>query len=181
MTTRKTDPLLLAGKVIAIFMQGIMAVAGIALLFAMPVMLFFRADIVTQYAEASGDPDVVFPVFTALGVIAICFGIVAAMFVFFGRLRRIIDTVGDGDPFDPVNADRLSLMGWLMLAVQLLLLPASALGAHLAQYADEIEGMNVTIGGGLDLSAILLIVILFILARVFRHGAAMRADLEGTV
>ena len=28
---------------------------------------------------------------------------------------------------------------------------------------------------------ILLVLILFILARVFRHGAAMREDLEGTV
>ena len=28
---------------------------------------------------------------------------------------------------------------------------------------------------------ILLVIILFILARVFRHGASMRADLEGTV
>ena len=181
MTTRKTDPLLLAGKVIAIFMQGVMAVGAIALVIAMPVLIFFRADIVAEYAEASGNPDAVFPVFTAVGVMAIGLAIVAAMFVFFGRLRRIIDTVGDGDPFDPANADRLSLMGWLMLGVQLLFLPATALGVHLAQYADELENAHVTIDGGLDLSGILLVVILFILARVFRHGAAMRADLEGTV
>ena len=31
------------------------------------------------------------------------------------------------------------------------------------------------------MTAWLLVVILFILARVFRHGAAMREDLEGTV
>ena len=35
--------------------------------------------------------------------------------------------------------------------------------------------------GGLDGGSILLTLILFILARVFRHGAAMREDLEGTV
>ena len=35
--------------------------------------------------------------------------------------------------------------------------------------------------GGFDMTALLLTVILFILARVFRHGAAMREDLEGTV
>ena len=31
------------------------------------------------------------------------------------------------------------------------------------------------------LPGILMVIILFILARVFRHGAAMREDLEGTV
>jgi Fe-S cluster assembly ATPase SufC len=51
------------------------------------------------------------------------------------------------------------------------------------------EGYEVTEGsvtfhgqvGGLDMTGILLVIILFILARVFRHGAAMREDLEGTV
>jgi len=37
------------------------------------------------------------------------------------------------------------------------------------------------IDGGLDGGSILLILILFILARVFREGARMRDELEGTV
>ena len=32
-----------------------------------------------------------------------------------------------------------------------------------------------------DLTGFLIVLVLFILARVFRHGAAMREDLEGTV
>ena len=32
-----------------------------------------------------------------------------------------------------------------------------------------------------SLTGVLLALVLFILARVFRHGAAMREDLEGTV
>ena len=32
-----------------------------------------------------------------------------------------------------------------------------------------------------DFGGLILILTLFILARVFRHGAAMREDLEGTV
>ena len=30
-------------------------------------------------------------------------------------------------------------------------------------------------------SVVLMVIVLFILARVFKHGAAMREDLEGTV
>ena len=107
--------------------------------------------------------------------------IVAMLFVFFGSLRKIINTVGEGDPFAPANANRLSLMGWLMLGVQLLLIPALGLGLLLAKYADEMEHSSITIDAGLDMEGILLVIILFILSRVFRHGAAMREDLEGTV
>ena len=43
------------------------------------------------------------------------------------------------------------------------------------------ENADITIDAGLDIEGILLALILFILARVFRHGARMRDDLEGTV
>jgi hypothetical protein len=35
--------------------------------------------------------------------------------------------------------------------------------------------------GGVDFGGIILVLTLFVLARVFKHGAAMREDLEGTV
>lgn len=178
---RPNDILLLAGKVLCLFMQAAMAIGAFALIVASAAMLFWRGTIIAEYAAEAGDPNAVFPVFTLLGVMLIGLAIVAMLFVFFGALRRIIGTVGEGDPFAPANADRLSLMGWLMLGVQLALIPAVALGIRLAQFADELDDANFTVDGGFDLTGILLVVILFILARVFRHGAAMREDLEGTV
>ncbi|MFB0612847.1 DUF2975 domain-containing protein [Aurantiacibacter poecillastricola] len=178
--TKPNDLLLLAGKVIAVFMQIAMAVGGAALLVALPAILIFRDDV----SEAFGSEAdyLASPLLYLAGVMLIGLAIVAMLFVFFGTLRRIIATVGEGDPFAPANANRLSLMGWLMLGVQLSLIPATALGIQLARYADETEDMNLTVdGGGMDLTGILLVIILFILARVFRHGAAMREDLEGTV
>ena len=44
-----------------------------------------------------------------------------------------------------------------------------------SQFKDATSDFGITLDG------ILLAVILFILARVFRQGAAMREDLEGTV
>ena len=176
-----TDPLLLAGNVLAIFLQIAMAIGATALVIASVAILLFQDKLITEYAQEIGDPTAVFPVLTLLGVMLIGLAIVTAMFLFFGKLRSIITTVGSGDPFQPENADRLSAMAWLMFGVQLLILPATALGMQLVRFADELKDVDVTFDGGLDLEGILLVVVLFILARVFRHGAAMRADLEGTV
>jgi len=181
MNDRPNDLLLLAGQVLAVLMQIFMAIGAIALIVATPLLLIFRADVIAEFAQEAGDPSVVFPLLQLAGVMAIGLAIVVMLFFFFGTLRRIIATVGQGDPFVPENAARLSLMGWLMLGVQLALLPAVALGLSLARYADEMDDMNFTVDGGLDLTGILLVIILFILARVFKRGAAMRADLEGTV
>jgi hypothetical protein len=175
------DPLLLAGKVLTILAQIAIAIGAAALAVASVALIVYRNKIVVEYAQEVGDPTAVFPVFALFGVMLIGAAILAALFLFFDRLRKIIGTVGEGDPFAPANADRLSLMGWLMLGVQLLMLPAIALGAKIASYADELEDVNLTVDGGLDIEGILLVIILFILARVFRHGAAMREDLEGTV
>lgn len=181
MRDKPNDLLLLAGKVLAIFMQGAMVIGASAIVIATGALLFFRDSLIAEYAEEVGDPSVVFPVFTLLGVLIIGLAIVCALFVFFGNLRKIIGTVGEGDPFAPANANRLSQMGWLILGVQLAVFPATALGIQLAQFADELEDVNFTIDGGFDLTGILIVVLLFILARVFKHGAAMREDLEGTV
>ncbi len=179
--TRPNDLLLLAGKVICIVMQAGMAIGAVALTVAIPALVIFRAEVFNQFAEATDAAQLANPLLLLIGVMVLGLAIVAMMFAFFGTLRRIIATVGEGDPFAPVNATRLSRMGWLILGVQLAMLPATALGIQLAKYADEMEDVNITVDGGWDLTAILLTIILFILARVFRHGAAMREDLEGTV
>jgi len=180
MTEQKNDVLLLAGKVLAFLMQVAMGIGGAALIVAIAGLVLFHDEALAQIAAETGAAES-FPIYLLIGVMLIGLGIVAALFAFFARLRQIIDTVGAGDPFDPVNAERLNMMAWLMLAANLLFIPAAAIGVPLVDYFDAMEGADVSIEQGIDLTGILLIIILFILARVFRHGAAMRADLEGTV
>lgn len=178
--TKPNDLLLLGGKIIAVFMQIAMAIGIGALVIGLGALLLYGSGAIDAFSDQA-DP-LPFPLFLLVGLLFIGLVVVVLLFVFFGTLRTIISTVGEGDPFAPANADRLSLMGWLMLGVQLALIPATALAIQLAQYADEMgEDVHFTIDGGLDLTGILLVIILFILARVFRHGAAMREDLEGTV
>ncbi len=179
---RSTDLLLLAGKVIAIFMQGAMAFGAVVLVFVAPAIAFLGGEFAQGYANGVHVPLKDIPALPLTGILLIGLAMVVALFIFFGKLRAIIATVGEGDPFTPRNAERLSQMAWLMLGVQLLILPAIPLGMQLASIAEKHgETVDVGIDGGFDLSAILLVIILFILARVFRHGAAMREDLEGTV
>lgn len=176
------DLLLLAGKILTVILQGAMAIGTAAVLVALPAITLFDGEVRAGFEAGSGIPLDDLPVAATSALLAILLLILAALFVFFGKLRAIIATVGEGDPFAPVNAVRLEHMAWLLLGVQILLWPAALLGDAVLDWANGIEGVDATItGDGLDLTGILMVLILFILARVFRHGAAMREDLEGTV
>lgn len=181
------DPLLLIGKIFCIFLQAIMAIAAVALAIAIPVILVAQGAIQAEILKELPGVTQDFPALMIAAIMAIGLSIVAMLFVFFGKLRRIIGTVGEGDPFQPENARRLSQMGWLMLGTQLAIIPAGFIAVQLMKYAEAMEkagAKDVHLSfddGGFDMTALLLTVILFILARVFRHGAAMREDLEGTV
>jgi len=181
MTPKGNDPLLLAGKVLTIIMQGLLGFAAVAMAIAAPAVLIMQGRINVEIQAKYGEAVGAFPALTVAGLLVLGIVIVGCAFVFFGKLRKIIGTVGEGDPFVPENAERLSMMGWLALAAQVLVLPLSALAVFVAKWAEELDHADLHFDAGLDLSAILLVVVLFILARVFRHGAAMRDDLEGTV
>ena len=181
MRDKPNDLLLLAGKVLTVLAQAIMGIAATALLIAIPAIIFFNDKIDAEVAAEVGVAAGPFPVWPTVGAMAIGLVIVALIFVFFGKLRAIIATVGDGDPFVPENADRLNLMAWLLLGTQIAMIPAMGFGLMVAKWADEVENADVTIDAGLDIEGILMVIVLFILARVFKHGASMREDLEGTV
>ena len=181
MKTALKDPLLLFAKAVAIFLQGVMALGGAIRTLVVFAALFGRGRILAEISGKIGEaaPAGFYP--ALIGILLVGLAIVALLFFFFDKLRRIIGTVGEGDPFQPENARRLNIMAWLMLAVQLLFIPATALGMILAQVADEMDNVDISSDGSVDISGILLVVILFILARVFRKGTEMREELEGTV
>ena len=104
-------------------------------------------------------------------------------FVLLRELRRILDTVSLGDPFMPENADRVVRMGWLSVAT----LACSNCVPFLFGFLDGFAGRSMPglsapeLPSLFDLSGVIFALALFVLARVFRVGAAMRQDLEGTV
>lgn len=173
------DPLLMAAKTLIYFLMGMMAIAALALLVAAPAVLFMRDHVLAELG--TGFPPRHFWLLPATMVIGLA--IVGLVLAFLDQLRRIVATVGQGDPFAPVNAARLTRMGWLALGFTLLQVPVAMLGSFLEQLVERANSADaaMTLDGDVSVEGIVLALTLFILARVFRHGAAMREDLEGTV
>jgi Protein of unknown function (DUF2975) len=173
---RRRDPLLGTVRIALSFgMLAGIAVSAAALA-SIPATLIWRNAAI---AALSRNVETTLP---ANFIYAIC-GVqlliaVTAMlgYLFVRHLRQVIDSVADGDPFIPDNAVRLNRMGWLVAAIQLIAIPAGALAGWIA-WAGHVRYIDV----GVSLGGVLLALILFILARVFRRGAEMREELEGTV
>lgn len=181
MSIRPRDPLLTIAKAIIWFFTGVFALAAGLIVFAVPVVVVMQDRILAEMRSEglTADGGTIGAILLLLASIA---ALLALMVWFLVNLRRIVDSVGDGDPFIPVNADRLARMGWIAVAGQVAVIPLGAMAMFLeSTIVDARDKVNLDVDYGLDGGGILLVLVLFILARVFRHGAAMREDLEGTV
>ncbi len=88
------------------------------------------------------------------------------------RLLAIVDTVRVGDPFILENAQRLTAIAWSLAALEGLRLLVAAIAAVVWE-PGKVDAFS--------FAAWLAVLLMFVLAGVFAHGAQMRADLEGTV
>lgn len=87
------------------------------------------------------------------------------------RLLQIVRSVSTEAAFAPLTAIRLKTIAWALLAIQVLDL---ALGWVTARF----EGAP---GWSPSITSWLAVLLLFVLARVFEQGAAMREELDATV
>jgi Protein of unknown function (DUF2975) len=90
-------------------------------------------------------------------------------------LTQIIESTRDGDPFISSNARRLQTIGWALVVLQLLAIPAAAIEKFFPSMGMGTPDPVFSAGGWL---AVLMV---FVLSRVFAVGSAMREDLQGTV
>ena len=93
-------------------------------------------------------------------------------------LRRVVASASVGDPFVEANAADLIRVAWLLLGLNVIdtsIKPAVYLLAPAAVRAKIHDTVHVSIIG---LFAVLLI---FVLAQIFRRGSDMRAELAGTI
>lgn len=183
MNIRPTDPLLTAAKLLVIVTQAIIALLATGICIGIGALLTVgRTEVFAKIAEAGAPPIAFGLLLLSLALIVVMLGI---GFRFFKELRGIIDSVSDGEPFDAENATRLYRMGWIAVGAQFLGLTLAGLAAwfypYLTRLAEPGDEIQLQFGFGFDGGGLLLTLLLFILARVFRRGAEMRADLEGTV
>ena len=180
MTLAKDDTLLKVGRVIALMLQALCVLGGGVFFLLIVLVTLLSGGMLPGLVEAEGLPDVArYPLLTA----AICLTIIVnftAMFFFFGKMRALIESASKGDPFIPDNAQRLNVMAWLLLSSQVLTVIVGELRVYAVSLIDPQSESGFDISPN-DLTGFLIVLVLLILARVFRHGAAMRDDLEGTV
>jgi hypothetical protein len=91
--------------------------------------------------------------------------------VLLSRLLAVVATVNLGDPFVTENAARITTMAWSLLGIEMLHLAVGTVAAAAPLPLDW----------NFSVTRWLAVLLLFVLGRVFEHGARMREDLEGTV
>ena len=114
----------------------------------------------------------------ALAAFAGAIAALALVHFIFRALRRVVDSASVGDPFIEANAAELVRVAWLLLGVDVinaLLKPTVYLLAPAAVRAKIHDIVHISVTG---LFAVLLI---FVLAQIFRRGSDMRAELAGTI
>lgn len=172
------DPLLgVAHVLLALCVALFVFLAAMMLIGFGALLTVGRAEVMAELG-AAGAPDNVF--WAVAGVFVLLIALFCAALRFVLELRGIVKSVDGGDPFEPENADRLARMGWITVAGYALATVIGSIAGWIKSVAGE-AGKDINVDIGLDGGGILLILVLFILARVFRHGSAMREDLEGTV
>lgn len=171
------DPLLRLSRFAIWIMAGVFAAGGALLLIGLVTYIVWQTGAlgpIPQSASALAPehlPEL--PLALLLALLA------SGIALFFAlQLGRIVDSVGAGDPFSCLNADRLRTMALLAIAYQAVSFGLFSIGITVARM-EPIESL--VSGEDISLNALMLALVLFILARVFRQGATMREDLEGTV
>jgi len=154
-----------------VLLNWLTGAAILVLLLAMP-----HADWIMQAFKLAPSPDtdrliMAMRWIASLGLLAIPLN-----HLLLTRLLAMVRTVRVGDPFVAANAGRLQVIAWILLGLQLLSLAIGGIAKAVSTPAHPLH-----ISAGPSIAGLLAILLTFVLARVFAEGAAMRADLEGTV
>jgi hypothetical protein len=149
---------------------SLLAVFTIAVL-----LLSFNPELITEKLHIGGSADELIskgPLFAgALAAWALLSG---GWMVIVERLRKIFATLTAGDPFHPDNVLRLRVVGLMLAALEIGHYIFSALAHWLAPDAKVVDG-------AFSLSAWFPVLVVFVLAEVFREGARLRREAELTI
>ncbi len=157
-------------------LQVLNVLLGAALLVLLGAMFvspsYFEQAIVRELPAA--DPDRFLT--AARLILALVLPTAIAAYVIFQRLIALLDTVLAGDPFVPVNADRLRTVAIALLIIQI----GDVLFGLIGAWADTTAGERVS-SWSPGITGWVAVLLAFVLARVFLEGTRMRDDIEKTV
>lgn len=149
----------------------------LATLLAIPLVAYDRrwllASVHDAHAAAVHGSDLFLHFCIGLGTIV---ALLVLCLVFLRHLARLLRSAAGARPFTHANAQRLQRMAWLMLAMEVL---SIIIGVYASWMGPDFAWMEV--GGGMSITGLIAVLMLFVLARVFAVGAAMRDDLDGLI
>ena len=151
----------------------LLLVAGLATLLLQPftgIITQVDFELFRSPGRAAGS---IRPLAVSLALLALA-AYAAGLVVVFNRLRRVFGTLTQGDPFHPENVGRLRVIGLALIALELL-------GSVLHPALNSAFPDRSRVGVSLNLTAWFAILVVFVLAEVFREGARLRREAELTV
>jgi len=146
-------------------------VAAVTLMVIAALLFTFNPDLLDDVSLSSGQLASRWPAIT--GGLAAASLYMAGVLVIVGCLRRIFVTLTAGDPFHPDNVRRLRLIGAILAALELGRYAFWAAGAWMLS--------GVTSKPNFSLTAWFSVLVVFVLAEVFREGARLRREAELTI
>jgi hypothetical protein len=174
-----TSWLLRAGIVFCIFL-------GVVLILSLGGVLLIGSDMGARMGVPDDLGGVARVNAAVIAGFAVACGLIAVVLVFL-MLRaaaQIVRTAIGGDPFVADNARRLMRIGWLMAALETTGILAPSILRHLVVrlVPAHLRG-QVHFNFGFDMwpVGVIAILMIFVLAQIFRRGSEMRAELEATV
>ncbi len=126
-----------------------------------------------ELGDRLSDPNLLTAVIA--GGMALLFLLLGAFLVIVERLRRIFGTLTAGDPFQPENVKRLRVIGLALAGLELISYAVRLLVAW--AIPDAVERVSVLP----NLTAWFAVLVVFVLAEVFREGARLRHENELTI
>jgi Protein of unknown function (DUF2975) len=167
----RPDPLLRITRLLLGIVKVLAAIACVAAAGMVPGIWVIRPDVLLR----PGVPQT--EALMAGSYLAVAMAVFAALaFLFIRRLIAIIDTVGEGSPFIPENANRLRAMAWIVLASQAVALACTPVTVWMIEHVPKFQAEI-----AFDFSGVISALLLFVLARVFELGTRLAEDVEGTV
>jgi hypothetical protein len=170
-TSTPALPIAYAALRIVIILNWLMGAAILVLLLGMP-----NEQWIMSAFKLTPSPDAQRLVMGLRAIAVIGIAGMPLNYILLKRLLAIVETVRAGDPFVAANAQRLQTIAWSLLALQLLSIVIGAITRTISTPAHPVH-----LDAGFSISGWLVVLLTFLLARVFAEGTHMREDLEGTV
>lgn len=151
-------------------------VGGAATLVALAALLLsFNPDLLSHITLTAAGEEVVGRRGPFLFVGLISVGLyIAGVLVIVDRLRRIFSTLTAGDPFHPDNVTRLRIVGLMLAMLEIGRYAVWTAGAWLFPGVNDVKPE-------FSLTAWFSVLVVFVLAEVFREGARLRREAELTI